>query len=137
MSLPPFFIFLVVHRCRCLHRRLHLCLHLHLPLPPPFKIVNPTQKTHATPAATPRELIPAPQTWKVIFVWLLSLLHPLHIQNLHSKRVKAFYITYLADPKRSVTTTPSPSKKEKKRDSSPYIRYLPQSLPLPVLLLLT
>jgi hypothetical protein len=38
----------------------------------------------------------------------LQLLHPLHIQNLHSKRVKAFYLIYLADPKRTVTTTTAP-----------------------------
>jgi hypothetical protein len=95
--LPSFFIFLVVHCCRRLR--------LHLPLPPPFKIINPTWKTHATPTATLRELIPTPKIRKVIFIWLLSLLHPPHIQNLHSKRVKAFKLIYLADPKRSVTTT--------------------------------
>jgi hypothetical protein len=60
---------------------------------------------HATPAATPRELIPATTSWKVIFIWLLSLLHPPHIQNLHSKKSKAFKLIYLADPKRSINTT--------------------------------
>jgi hypothetical protein len=37
---------------------------------------------------------------------LLLLLRPPPLQNLHSlKQVKAFYLIYLADPKRSVTTT--------------------------------
>jgi hypothetical protein len=53
-SFPPLFIVLVVCRRRRLRCRLHL------PLPPPFKIVSPTRKTHATPAATPGSSFPPP-----------------------------------------------------------------------------
>jgi hypothetical protein len=84
--------FTVLNRSHCYrHPRLRCHLRLCLALPPPFKIINPTWKTHATPAATLREITPTPQLWKVISVWLLSLLHPPPLQNLHSTKSKSFH----------------------------------------------
>jgi hypothetical protein len=36
-----------------------------------IQIINPTRKTHTLLANTPRENVPTPQTWKVIFIWFV------------------------------------------------------------------
>jgi hypothetical protein len=114
LSVPIIFHF--PHCFRCFWRFHHSC---HSPSPPPPPSPSPSKCYHRyskssilyrkctqpPPLHLGKSLPPPPQLWKVIFVWLLSLLHPLHIQNLHSRRVKAFHPTHLADPKRSVTTT--------------------------------